>query len=186
MSIDDEQVQKTLAKARLRHPLIFDAPAKRGGVGGHVKDKKARNDLEHQEQVAIVNHLNQRLRPGVYWFAVPNGGHRNKVTAARLKKEGVRAGVQDLHFLVPGEEDSAPWNLPRTGQNASQGRGDGTALYLEYKTVGGTLSPVQKERRLEVIAAGGVWMVAHGIDAALEILEQYGVIWPDKNGGVVK
>ncbi len=34
-------------------------------------------------------------------FAIPNGGHRNKVTAARLKAEGVRAGIPDIFLPVP-------------------------------------------------------------------------------------
>ena len=35
------------------------------------------------------------------FFAVPNGGHRAKATAARMKAEGQRAGVADLILLVP-------------------------------------------------------------------------------------
>ena len=34
-------------------------------------------------------------------YHVPNGGFRNKVTGARLKKEGVKAGVPDLFLPVP-------------------------------------------------------------------------------------
>ena len=32
---------------------------------------------------------------------MPNGGHRNKATAGKLKAEGVRAGVPDLMLLYP-------------------------------------------------------------------------------------
>lgn len=34
-------------------------------------------------------------------YHVPNGGLRNKVTAARLKREGVKPGVPDLCLPVP-------------------------------------------------------------------------------------
>lgn len=34
-------------------------------------------------------------------FAIPNGGVRNKVTARRLKKEGVQEGVPDLFLAIP-------------------------------------------------------------------------------------
>ena len=34
-------------------------------------------------------------------FAVPNGGKRNRLEAARLKSEGVLSGVSDLILLVP-------------------------------------------------------------------------------------
>lgn len=33
-------------------------------------------------------------------FHIPNGGYRNKVTAARMKSEGVKAGVPDLFLPV--------------------------------------------------------------------------------------
>lgn len=33
-------------------------------------------------------------------YAVPNGGHRNKVVAAKLKAQGVRAGVLDISLDV--------------------------------------------------------------------------------------
>lgn len=38
--------------------------------------------------------------PETVLFSVPNGGHRNLVTAARLKEEGVRAGVPDIILAV--------------------------------------------------------------------------------------
>ena len=34
-------------------------------------------------------------------FHVPNGGHRNKTVAAKLKREGVKAGIPDIFLLVP-------------------------------------------------------------------------------------
>jgi hypothetical protein len=36
-------------------------------------------------------------------WAVPNGGHRNAVEAAKLKATGVIAGVWDLHFYHSGQ-----------------------------------------------------------------------------------
>ncbi len=33
-------------------------------------------------------------------FAIPNGGHRNKITAGRMKAEGVRSGVPDIFLPV--------------------------------------------------------------------------------------
>ena len=58
------------------------------------------SDEEHRLQVACVRwfnlkypHLKGRL------FAVPNGGRRDAVTGARLKAEGVVAGVADLVLL---------------------------------------------------------------------------------------
>ncbi|MCP4933649.1 MAG: hypothetical protein GY927_05450 [bacterium] len=126
-------------------------------------------DLEHKEQCAIVNHIIARKRPKVFWFAVPNGGNRTAATGARLKREGVRAGVPDLHFLVNNHF------LSNKGCGAF-------ALYLEYKTLEGVVSDPQKEIKREIEAAGGIWHCAYGIDRALEILVDFGVIWPERRG----
>ena len=48
---------------------------------------------EHDEQCAVVDYLELL---GLPFYAVPNGGYRRKSEAARLKAEGVRAGVPDL------------------------------------------------------------------------------------------
>lgn len=34
-------------------------------------------------------------------FAIPNGGLRDKITAAKLKHEGVKSGVPDIFFPLP-------------------------------------------------------------------------------------
>ena len=40
--------------------------------------------------------------PFLRWFhAIPNGGERNKITAANLKAEGVRSGIGDTFLPVP-------------------------------------------------------------------------------------
>lgn len=58
-------------------------------------------------------------------FSVPNGGSRNVIEAARLKKEGVVRGVADLLLLVP-----------KKGFHA---------LCIEMKKKGGRQSEYQRE-----------------------------------------
>ncbi len=59
---------------------------------------------EHDEQAAVVAWANYQAN---IWpdldmlFAVPNGGHRHKATAALMKAEGVKAGIPDLWLPVP-------------------------------------------------------------------------------------
>lgn len=36
-----------------------------------------------------------------YMYAIPNGGKRGKLEGARLKKQGVKAGVSDIHLTLP-------------------------------------------------------------------------------------
>lgn len=83
---------------------------------------------EHQIQAALMRwagmvaakHPELRLL-----HAIPNGGQRNKVTAARLKAEGVKPGVPDLFLPV------------------ARARYHG--LYLEMKTPSGSVSRSQKQ-----------------------------------------
>ena len=52
-------------------------------------------DTEHRLQCACVEWFRYCYPKGTI-FAIPNGGARNVVTAAKLKAEGVLAGVPDL------------------------------------------------------------------------------------------
>ena len=62
----------------------------------------AKAGTEHAHQAAYFcwcsQHSDERLR---FAFAIPNGGKRTKVTASRLKAEGVRAGVPDTFLPIP-------------------------------------------------------------------------------------
>lgn len=65
-------------------------------------------NLEHQYQSAVIawwaiKHKSYKL-PEFALFAVPNGGARNAVTGAILKREGVRKGVTDLILLKPNKD----------------------------------------------------------------------------------
>ncbi|MDP2682023.1 MAG: VRR-NUC domain-containing protein [Deltaproteobacteria bacterium] len=60
--------------------------------------------LEHQEQVALITwaELNEKKYPPLCnLFASANGGKRNIITAVKLKKSGVKAGVPDLFLAWP-------------------------------------------------------------------------------------
>jgi len=62
------------------------------------------SDTEHSHQTALFlwAHQNIPIHPALrYMFAIPNGGQRTKVTASRLKCEGVKAGVPDIFLPYP-------------------------------------------------------------------------------------
>ena len=92
-------------------------------------------------------------------YAIPNGGARNKITAAILKREGVRAGVPDICLPVPS--------------------GAYHALYIELKRTAqpgkprGTLSEAQKWWIGELQAVGNFAMVCYGWDEARRTIEAY-------------
>jgi len=58
---------------------------------------------EHSQQAALFAWIAQQTDyPELKLaFAIPNGGLRDKVTAARLKAEGAKAGVWDIFLPVP-------------------------------------------------------------------------------------
>lgn len=67
---------------------------------------------EHDEQVALISWV--RLHEGRYpdlklLYAIPNGGARNLIVAMKLKREGVKSGVLDLHLPVPVGEFHGLW-----------------------------------------------------------------------------
>ena len=116
------------------------------------RSTKPRAAPERAIQPAIVKALRQHCR--FPWFAVPNGGKRHVHTAIKLKAEGVRAGVPDLVFILPG----------------------GRFAGLELKAENGRLSDAQKQFRDEVTAIQGWWNVAHSIDEAYGILAAWGCL----------
>ena len=65
-------------------------------------------DAEHRLQCACVRWFRYQYPHHVsLLFAVPNGGRRDAVTGARLKAEGVVAGVADLLLFVPTKQHHA-------------------------------------------------------------------------------
>ena len=87
-------------------------------------------------------------------YHIPNGGSRNKAEAARLKAQGVRAGVPDIC-------------LPAA-------RGCYHGLYIELKRRnGGRVSEAQREWIEYLENAGYCARVCHGWDEARETIEKY-------------
>lgn len=87
-------------------------------------------------------------------FAIPNGGLRNKSTAAKLKLEGVKKGVPDLFLAVPNKYFHG--------------------LFIEMKRIkGGVLSKEQKIWKELLTAEGYCWSVAKGFQEGKAIIEEY-------------
>lgn len=110
--------------AMQRHP-IEPARAGAGRPASAVRGVSALQD-EHQEQVALfqwARYAESQWPELALLHAIPNGGHRHKAVAARMRAEGVRRGVPDICLPVP-----------RHGWHG---------LYLELKTRRGRMSPDQ-------------------------------------------
>lgn len=99
-----------------------------------VEIKRARNVKFHKKYFAL-------LRLAHALFAVPNGGWRNEATGAKLKAEGVTAGVADLILLHPSgfghyalliemkTEEGRQSMAQRRWQEAIEKSGDGKYRY---------------------------------------------------------
>jgi hypothetical protein len=111
---------------------------------------------EHQLQIALVQHLKYRARPGVIYFHVPNGELRDKRAAAKLKAMGVKPGVSDLVFVW---DDHGLRNL-----------------YLELKVKGGRQTLEQITFAEVIQNAGASYRCAGGLDEALAILKGFNLL----------
>ena len=58
---------------------------------------------ESQEQKSLFKwwRVYSRHAPHLVMYHIPNGGRRDAITGARLKAEGVVAGVPDIFLAVP-------------------------------------------------------------------------------------
>ena len=85
---------------------------------------------------------------------IPNGGSRNKIEAARLKGQGVKAGIPDVFLPVA--------------------KGGYHGLYIEMKKQhGGTVSPEQKDKIAKLREQGYRVEVCKGFQNAADVIEAY-------------
>jgi hypothetical protein len=112
-------------------------------------------NIEHSIQAGCVKWFRYQY-PRNLIYAIPNGGLRNKVVAAKLKAEGVLSGVPDLHIPVA-----------KKGYHG---------LFIEMKKdaktevkKGGTQDIVMESLR----EAGYMCAVAHSFDEFREIVNDY-------------
>lgn len=60
--------------------------------------------MRHDEENFQIGVVRMLRMAGHYVWAVPNGGNRNLREAARLKAQGVLAGVSDLVIMLPNRK----------------------------------------------------------------------------------
>ena len=111
---------------------------------------------EHVEAVTLMRvvKLHEAKYPALRMlFAVPNGGDRHPAVAAKLKAEGVKAGVPDYLMPVPS--------------------GDYIGLAVELKTMTGSASREQKDWLQALRAAGWRAEVCKGWESAWAVTREY-------------
>ena len=114
-------------------------------------------DREGLEQAALMREL-ELCYPAVFdlIYHVPNGGHRVKAVAAKLKAQGVKAGIPDLVL--------------------SMARGGYFGLYIEFKATppnDAAVSANQQERLRKLNDQGYLAIVCRGHFDAMEQIRAY-------------
>jgi hypothetical protein len=114
-------------------------------------------DREGLEQAALMAELRARM-PAVadLIYHVPNGGHRHKAVAAKLKQQGVVAGIPDLVLTMA--------------------RGGYFGLYVEFKATppnDAAISASQHERIRKLNDQGYLAVVCRGHFDAVEQIRAY-------------
>lgn len=119
---------------------------------------------EDAHQVALFEWaaINEKRYPDLRkLYAIPNGGQRNKIVAAKLKAQGVRAGVLDISLDVARHGfHGLRIELKRPG-NAALGQKPGR------------LSPEQNQRISDLVDDGYKVAVCFGWEAARDVLVEY-------------
>ncbi len=122
----------------------------------------AKSGSEHGHQAAVMCWANKNIvkYPDLKWLtAIPNGGMRDKITAAKLKAEGVKSGVPDLLLLVARGSYAALWiELKR---QKSEGKSSGAVGIEQVNWI--------KQAQLSGHAAA----VCYGWISAVEVLQSY-------------
>ena len=121
------------------------------------------NSTEHDIQVTLFQNLELWVTRGgdpklLRLYATPNGEHRTDSVAARLKAEGVKAGVLDLFLPVP---------IGFIGKIKYSG------FYLEMKKPGGKFTLEQSEFAEKAWKDGYYVGIYFDWDPALRALKLY-------------
>ena len=105
---------------------------------------------EHHEQCAVADWLDWNH---IRFYAIPNGGDRNVVVAAKLKAEGVKRGVPDLCICVKTKEYAG--------------------LYVEMKYGKNKPTAEQRDWIEHLNGAGYMAVVCYSADEAIKVIKGY-------------
>lgn len=115
---------------------------------------KKHGDEEHRIQCACVRWFRIAHKPlAGLLYAVPNGGKRDRISAAIMKQEGVLAGVSDLNLDVPS--------------------GKHHGLRIEMKTKKGRQQLTQQRFQHDVERQGYKYVICRSLEEFVSIIDNY-------------
>ena len=115
-------------------------------------------NLEDQLQSACVKWFRYQY-PGVVIFAIPNGGSRNAIEAAKLKRTGTLAGVADLFILRV--------NYDGDFQTGYYG------LFIELKVGKNKQTTAQFDFMVDAQVAGYQYSICRSVDEFMKVVNEY-------------
>lgn len=98
-------------------------------------------------------------------YAIPNGGLRNKIVAAKLKRCGVLPGVPDL--CIPAYCNVISLKQGQINYYESLG------LYIELKVNNNHVTPKQFEVQLKLIELGYAVAICYTFDEFQKVVKDY-------------
>ena len=113
------------------------------------KPKRKPRHLESEVQKACVRYFRLKY-PNYIVLSVPNGGSRNALEAANLKREGALAGVSDLIVIA-----------------------ERAVLFVEMKYGKNRQSEKQKQFQQAVERLGHTYVVCYGLQDFMLIIERW-------------
>lgn len=123
-------------------------------MGYYGSYNRKRSEATEQECLVGWCRLLENRYPELKWlYHIPNGGSRNKAEAARLKEQGVKAGVPDLCLPVA-----------RSGFHG---------LYIEMKYGKNKTTDNQKEWLAGLAENGYQTAVCYGAEEAQKVIKEY-------------
>lgn len=111
---------------------------------------------EHRIQAQLLKILDYTLRPEIEVYAIVNEAKRSFRTSARVKAQGLKAGITDLVFLFPAAEGYVGW--------------------LEMKTPTGSLLTAQHGFKAICGRLGHRWAMARSVEEALAVLRGWNAL----------
>ena len=159
---------KTLAQQRIQ---IFEMKSNMLGPAS----------LEDEHQALVAEYLDAL---GLLWCHIPNGGHRHKAVAGKLKAQGVKPGVPD-NFIFDRPQNGASVHVYVRGVaiELKRPRADGWTLDAAARR---TCSSVSKDQRAWIaglIRAGWLVEVCFGFDEVRALCRELGYERPMAGGG---
>ena len=125
-------------------------------IKGGITDMPKNLQHEAAEQAALFSWaamMEERFPELKMMYHIPNGGSRNRLEAANLKRQGVKAGVPDVHLPVP--------------------RGKFHGLYVEMKYGDNKPTEKQKEWLFSLKEQGYATAVCYSWEEAAGLIMTY-------------